>query len=355
MCGLPPAVNDGRRVHERYEVGEGWEYPFRLSVSGTESGENAPRATSAGRELLTTPLNALPFIPLYDFHVSRGAMRVAGGFRAKGRHEAFRGAFMAGGWPPLSRRPIVFGCGKGLTKPRNLRTRPELQARPGGRLGRRSSVQGEGETSGLPRLVDASCTGKVRPAREVVRKRLQKGSATRSATGVGRSYRGVSATRIVHVEESVGLDRRRWKESKAGEPSYPADDGAEASSRGKRAFGNWGERWSRSEAASGNVESRYGRSVAWFAGAMRRRAVHSTLGDLTPPSRLGKVDLSRVESSHMHDSDRLWSQTQVQDMPLLCSSNGGRGRCELSSKEIVVQIIGEACTSNNYGRYNDAD
>ncbi|KAJ7795535.1 hypothetical protein B0H14DRAFT_3158593 [Mycena olivaceomarginata] len=150
MCGLPPAVNDGRRVHEGYEVGEGWEYPFRLSVSGTESGENAPRATSAGRELLTTPLNALPFIPL-------GAMRVAGGFRAKGRHEAFRGAFMAGGWPPLSRRPIVFGCGKGLTKPRNLRTRPELQARPGGRLGRRSSVQGEGETSGLPRLVDASC------------------------------------------------------------------------------------------------------------------------------------------------------------------------------------------------------
>jgi hypothetical protein len=27
-----------RRVHERYEVGEGWEYPFRLSESGTVSG-----------------------------------------------------------------------------------------------------------------------------------------------------------------------------------------------------------------------------------------------------------------------------------------------------------------------------
>ncbi|KAJ7875496.1 hypothetical protein B0H14DRAFT_3130669 [Mycena olivaceomarginata] len=55
----------------------------------------------------------------------------------------------------------------------------------------------------------ASGTGKVRPAREVVWKRQQKGSATRSATGGDRSYRGVSAKRIVHVEESVGLDRRR--------------------------------------------------------------------------------------------------------------------------------------------------
>jgi hypothetical protein len=33
MCGLPLAVGEeeGAREHERYEVGEGWEYPFRLS------------------------------------------------------------------------------------------------------------------------------------------------------------------------------------------------------------------------------------------------------------------------------------------------------------------------------------
>jgi hypothetical protein len=33
-----------RRVHERYKVGEGWEYPFRLSESGTESGVKHPKS-----------------------------------------------------------------------------------------------------------------------------------------------------------------------------------------------------------------------------------------------------------------------------------------------------------------------
>jgi hypothetical protein len=33
--------------------------------------------------------------------------------------------------------------------------------------------------------------------------------------------------------------------------------------------------------------------------------------DSGPPSRLGEVDSSRVESSHVHDSDRLLSRTQV--------------------------------------------
>jgi hypothetical protein len=33
--------------------------------------------------------------------------------------------------------------------------------------------------------------------------------------------------------------------------------------------------------------------------------------DSSPPSRLGEVNSSRVESSHMHDSDRLRSQTQI--------------------------------------------
>ncbi|KAJ7843535.1 hypothetical protein B0H14DRAFT_2585674 [Mycena olivaceomarginata] len=177
-----------------------------------------------------------------------GSQAVSG---AKGRHEVFRGAYMAGGWPPLSRRPIIFGCGEGITKPRNLRTRSELQARPGGRIGRCSSVQ-EGESSGLPRgggsvrissassAGSGSGTGKVCLAREVVWKRQQERSPTRSATGGDR--RRLSVKRVVHVgQESVGLDRRRCvyglasqegAESKAGELSYPADDGARASSRG---------------------------------------------------------------------------------------------------------------------------
>ncbi|KAJ7839250.1 hypothetical protein B0H14DRAFT_2588101 [Mycena olivaceomarginata] len=206
MCGLPPAVNDGRRVHERYEVGEGWEYPFRLSESGTESGENAPRATSPGWELLTTPSKCAPFYTFWTTsHVSRGAMRVAG-------------------------------------------------------------------------------TGKVRPAREVVWKRQQKGSATRSATGGDRSYRGVSAKRIVHVEESVGLDRRRREggESKAGRILLTM-----ARERVREARG-----------CLGNGESvglaRKLLPVTWFAGAMRRRAVHSTLGDLT--AQAGKDSAVEVKA-----------------------------------------------------------
>jgi hypothetical protein len=121
-------------------------------------GENTPKAISAGWKVLTTPTKCAPFYTSWTTsHVSRSAMQVAGGFRGKGRHEAFWGAYMAGGWPPLSRRPIVFGCGKGIVRPRNLRAQSELQARPGGRIGRCSSVQEEGETSGLPWLVDASC------------------------------------------------------------------------------------------------------------------------------------------------------------------------------------------------------
>jgi hypothetical protein len=33
-----------RRVDERYKIGEGWEYPFRLSESGTESGGKHPKS-----------------------------------------------------------------------------------------------------------------------------------------------------------------------------------------------------------------------------------------------------------------------------------------------------------------------
>jgi hypothetical protein len=72
-------------VHERYEVGEGWEYPFRLSESGTVSGGNTLEATSAGRKILTTPTKCAPFYTSSTTsHVSRGAMQVAGVSRGQG-------------------------------------------------------------------------------------------------------------------------------------------------------------------------------------------------------------------------------------------------------------------------------
>jgi hypothetical protein len=49
-CGLSPAMGARRRVHERYKIGEGWEYPFRLSKACTVSGEDTLEATSAGRK-----------------------------------------------------------------------------------------------------------------------------------------------------------------------------------------------------------------------------------------------------------------------------------------------------------------
>jgi hypothetical protein len=72
-------------VHERYEVGEGWEYPFRLSESGTISGGNTLKATSAGRKVLTTPTKCAPFYTSsMTSHVSRGAMCVTGISRGEG-------------------------------------------------------------------------------------------------------------------------------------------------------------------------------------------------------------------------------------------------------------------------------
>jgi hypothetical protein len=72
-------------VHQRYKVGEGWEYPFRLSENDTVSGVNTPEATSAGQTVLTTPTKCAPFYtPLTTSHVSRGAMRVTGVSRGQG-------------------------------------------------------------------------------------------------------------------------------------------------------------------------------------------------------------------------------------------------------------------------------
>jgi hypothetical protein len=73
------------------------------------------------------------------------------------RHEAFRGVYTAGGLAPLLSRPIIFGCVQGTAKPNDLGVRLELQARPGGRVGRCWNVQEGGEMDSLPRLVDASC------------------------------------------------------------------------------------------------------------------------------------------------------------------------------------------------------
>jgi hypothetical protein len=72
-------------VHKRYEVGEGWEYPFKLSKSCTVSGGNTSEATSAGWKVLTTPTKCTPFYTSSTTsHVSRGAMWVAGVSRRQG-------------------------------------------------------------------------------------------------------------------------------------------------------------------------------------------------------------------------------------------------------------------------------
>jgi hypothetical protein len=69
-------------VYKRYEVGEGWEYPFRLS---TVSGENTLKATSAGRKVLTTPTKCTPFYTSSTTsQVSRGSMQVSGVSRGQG-------------------------------------------------------------------------------------------------------------------------------------------------------------------------------------------------------------------------------------------------------------------------------
>jgi hypothetical protein len=75
----------------------------------------------------------------------------------RGCHEAFRGAYTAGEWALLLRRPIVSGCVQGTARPNNLRIRLAVQTRPGSCIGGCSSAQGGGETDGLPRLVDVSC------------------------------------------------------------------------------------------------------------------------------------------------------------------------------------------------------
>jgi hypothetical protein len=63
----------------RYKIGEGWEYPFRLSETCTVSGEDTPETTSAGWKVLTTPTKCTPFYTSSTTsHVSRGAMQVAG-------------------------------------------------------------------------------------------------------------------------------------------------------------------------------------------------------------------------------------------------------------------------------------
>jgi hypothetical protein len=77
-----------RRVHERYEVGEGWEYPFRLSENS--KWENALEATSAGWKVLTTPTKCAPFYTSsMTSHVSRGAMRSQVFPGGREHHEVF--------------------------------------------------------------------------------------------------------------------------------------------------------------------------------------------------------------------------------------------------------------------------
>jgi hypothetical protein len=75
----------------------------------------------------------------------------------RGCHEVFWGAYTAGEWVPLLRRLIVSGYAWGTARPNNLRICSEIQARPGGCVGRCSRVQEGEETDGLPWLVNVSC------------------------------------------------------------------------------------------------------------------------------------------------------------------------------------------------------
>ncbi|KAJ7715778.1 hypothetical protein B0H14DRAFT_2644045 [Mycena olivaceomarginata] len=129
----------------------------------------------------------------------------------------------------------------------------------------------------------ASGTGKVRPAREVVWKRQQKGSATRSATGGDRSYRGVSSVSSMSRRASVSivgdvytaLRRRKEVRVKPGNHRILLTMARERVREARGCLGN-GE-------SVGLARKLL--PVTWFAGAMRRRAVHSTLGDLTAGDR----------------------------------------------------------------------
>jgi hypothetical protein len=75
----------------------------------------------------------------------------------RGHHEVFQGAYTAGSSAPLLKRPIVFGCARGTARSNDFGICLELQARPGGHVGRCWNIQEGGETDGLPQLVNVLC------------------------------------------------------------------------------------------------------------------------------------------------------------------------------------------------------
>jgi hypothetical protein len=75
----------------------------------------------------------------------------------RGCHEAFRGAYTAGEWAPLLRRPIVSGCAQGAVRPNDLGICLELQAwLVVASVGAQVLMKGERQMVSS-RLVDASC------------------------------------------------------------------------------------------------------------------------------------------------------------------------------------------------------
>ncbi|KAJ7777773.1 hypothetical protein B0H14DRAFT_2631454, partial [Mycena olivaceomarginata] len=121
----------------------------------------------------------------------------------------------------------------------------------------------------------ASGTGKVCPAREVVWKRQLEGSATRSATGGDRSYRvddyrrGTSSMSARRASVSIvgdvytALRGRKEVRVKLGNRRILLTMVRERVREARERLGNGESVGPRSDAASGNVESRYGRSVAY--------------------------------------------------------------------------------------------
>jgi hypothetical protein len=188
---------------------------------------------------------------------------------------------MTGEQTPLLRRPIVSGCARGAVRPKDLGICLELQARlVVASAGARVLRKGE-RWMVSSRLVDASCE-----------------------VGKGLCWDILCLIRWVGIRHTVGLSgvgerpRTETREGHApGDRSYLLVD--EHSPRGMRSAGSlhrrkasrtrglwctgricvtmvqerarmagetmqmWGECWSCSEAASGNVESHLGRSVAY--------------------------------------------------------------------------------------------
>jgi hypothetical protein len=176
----------------------------------------------------------------------------------RGHREALWGAYTAGELVPQLRRPTIFGCARGTMRRNDLGICLELQARPGGHIGRCWNIQGGGETDSLPRPVDVSCEvgewAVLRyPLPRLMGRRQVHGRSVRCEISSGDGKEGRLSTchrrgLVVSCCWTPGSDEhnpcrmgrrgglRHRKASRVlivGYGLYPGDDSAGASSNGK--------------------------------------------------------------------------------------------------------------------------